>query len=57
MRSAGEAIDQLKAQKKDGDITEDDLKEEEKDAQNLIDKYSKEIDKSYEVKKKELMEI
>lgn len=39
-----DAIDKYKAMKKDGEITEDDLKETEKDIQDLTDKYIKEID-------------
>jgi ribosome recycling factor len=52
-----DAIERLKAQKKDGEITEDDLRQAEKTAQDLTDKYCKEIDKAYETKKKEIMEI
>ena len=36
-----DAIDKYKAMKKDGEITEDDLKETEKDIQDLTDKYIK----------------
>lgn len=52
-----ESIDRLKAQKKKGEITEDDLKQGETDAQKLIDRYSDEVDQVYEAKKKEIMEI
>lgn len=53
-RDANEAF---KTQKKKSEITEDDLKELEKEIQNLTDKYIKEIDKMAEKKEKEVMEI
>ena len=40
-----ELIDKLKAMKKDGELTEDDLKQGEKKAQDLTDKYIKEVEK------------
>lgn len=43
--------------KKDGEITEDDLKETEKDIQDLTDKYIKEIDNISAVKEKEILEV
>ena len=46
-----------KAMKKDGEITEDDLKETEKDIQNLTDKYIKEIDNISAAKEKEILEV
>ena len=39
-----DALDSYKKKKKDGEVTEDDLKEIEKDIQKLTDKYIKEID-------------
>ena len=52
-----EAMDKLKAMKKGGDLTEDDLKQAEKKTQDLTDKYCKEIDSVEAKKKKEIMEI
>ncbi|HHW49665.1 MAG TPA: ribosome recycling factor [Clostridiaceae bacterium] len=52
-----DAIDQFKAQKKKSEITEDDLKDAEKDVQNLTDKYIAEVDKIVDVKVKEIMEV
>lgn len=52
-----DAIDKLKIMKKDGEITEDDLKHAEKQTQDLTDKYCKEIDGVFEKKQKEIMEI
>ncbi len=52
-----DAIDDLKKQKKNGEITEDDVKEMEKDIQNLTDKYTKEIDGISAAKEKEITEV
>lgn len=52
-----EAIDKFKTQKKNSEITEDDLKKCEKDVQNYTDKYIGEIDKIIEAKEKEIMEV
>jgi len=52
-----DAVELFKAQKKKSEITEDDLKECEKDLQKLTDDYIKEIDKAQEKKDKELLEI
>ncbi|MEG1366491.1 MAG: ribosome-recycling factor, partial [Oscillospiraceae bacterium] len=52
-----DAIDKFKALKKSGDVTEDDLKALEEDAQKLTDKYIKDIDRIGEIKIKEIMEI
>ena len=52
-----DAIEKLKAQKKNGEITEDDLKSSEKTAQDLTDRYCKEIDQVSANKEKEIMEI
>ena len=43
--------------KKNNEITEDDLKESEKNIQNLTDKYIKKIDEELAIKEKELMSI
>ena len=50
-------MDKLKAMKKSGDLTEDDLKQAEKKTQDLTDKFCKEIDSVQEKKQKEIMEI
>ncbi|WP_024833903.1 ribosome recycling factor [Ruminiclostridium josui] len=52
-----DSIETMKAKKKSGEITEDDLKDAEKDIQNLTDKYIAEIDKIIEAKDKEIMEV
>ena len=52
-----DAIEAYKTQKKNSEITEDDLKEIEKDIQNLTDQYSKEIDTILAKKEKEIMEV
>lgn len=52
-----DAMDDFKKQKKDGDLTEDDLKGIEKDIQNLTDKYIKEIDNICADKEKEILEV
>ena len=52
-----DAIDKLKDLKKQGEITEDDLKGAEKDMQELTDKYCKQADADVAAKSKEIMEI
>lgn len=52
-----DAIDKIKALKKEGSITEDDVTNAEKKIQNLTDKYCKEIDKLTTAKEKEIMEF
>ena len=52
-----DAMDKFKKEQKKGDITEDDLKDLEKDLQKLIDDYTKKVDKQIEAKEKELFEI
>lgn len=52
-----DAIEKLKSMKKSSEITEDDLKNLEEEAQKLTDRFIKEIDKTGEVKIKEIMEI
>ncbi len=52
-----DAMDSYKAKKKSGEITEDDLKEIEKDIQKLTDKYIKEIDSIAGAKEKEILEV
>jgi ribosome recycling factor len=52
-----DAMEIYKAQKKKSEITEDDLKDIEKDMQKLTDDYIREVDKVAEKKEKELYEI
>ena len=52
-----DTIDKLKALKKDGELTEDDLKQGEKKVQEQTDKFIKLIDQMADKKKKEIMEI
>ncbi len=50
-------VDDLKKMKKSGDLTEDDLKDGEKKAQDLTDKYIKQVDKISAEKQQEIMAI
>ena len=52
-----DTIEKLKAMKKSGELTEDDLKDGEKKVQKSTDKFIKEVDSIAEKKKKEIMEI
>jgi ribosome recycling factor len=52
-----DAIEKLKALKKNNEITEDDQSNGEKKIQNLTDKFCKEVDDLTIVKEKEIMEI
>lgn len=52
-----DTIDKLKAKKKDGEVTEDELKSAEKDIQNLTDKYVGEIDSIVKAKESEVLEV
>lgn len=52
-----DAMDRIKAQKKSGEMTEDEQKLSEKDVQNLTDKYIKEVDLVTESKVKEIMSV
>ncbi len=52
-----DAMDNFKKMQKSSEITEDDLKDLEKDIQNLTDKYCKEADDEAAKKEKELIEI
>ena len=52
-----DSIEDYKKQKKNGEITEDDMKKIEKDIQNLTDKYIKEIDSVTADKEKEITEL
>ena len=52
-----DAIEKYKAMKKTSEISEDDLKDSEKDVQNLTDKFCKEVDNILAAKEKEIMEL
>lgn len=52
-----DTVEKLKKMKKNGDLTEDDLKDGEKQVQKSTDKFIKEIDAITDKKKKEIMEI
>lgn len=52
-----DAIDHFKNLKKDSVLTEDDLKDAEKELQNMTDKKVAEVDKMVAEKEKEIMEI
>lgn len=50
-------VDKLKAQKKNSEITEDELKDAEKEVQNVTDNYIKNIDKLVKEKEEEVLAI
>jgi ribosome recycling factor len=52
-----DTIEKLKKMQKAAELTEDDLKDEEKDLQELTDQFVKEIDAIAAAKDKEIMEI
>lgn len=52
-----DAIEHFKAMKKKSEITEDDLKDMEKDIQELTDKYIAKVDKMLVAKEKEILEV
>lgn len=52
-----DAIDKIKAMKKDSQITEDDQKYADEEIQKITDDFVKKIDKAADAKSKELMEI
>jgi ribosome recycling factor len=52
-----EAIDKFKKMQKKSEISEDDLRDYEKQAQELHDKYIKELDNMVEKKSKEILEV
>jgi len=52
-----DAIEKLKAMKKAGELTEDDLKNGEKKTQDLTDKFVKKIDAASAAKQKEILEL
>ncbi len=52
-----DAMEDAKLQKKNGEITEDDVKDLEKDIQKLTDNYVKDIDSIIAAKEKEILEV
>ena len=50
-------MESAKSAKKNGDITEDDVKNLEKDIQKLTDNYVKDIDSIIAAKEKEILEV
>ncbi len=52
-----DGMDKIKAKKKSNEITEDDVKEAEKNIQKLTDKFIEEVEKIGENKNKEIMAI
>ena len=52
-----ETIEKIKAMKKSGDLTEDDLKTAEKKMQKLTDSFTKKIDEASAAKQKEVLEL
>jgi len=52
-----DAIEEFKTQKKNGKLTEDDLKMAEKDVQIMTDKFIAEVDKCISTKEIEIMEV
>ena len=52
-----EGIDKAKQEQKDGEMTEDELKQAENEIQKITDKSIEEIDKILETKEKEIMSV
>ena len=52
-----DCIEKLKAMKKNSEITEDDLKDAEKEMQKITDNFTKEIETICDAKQKEVMSI
>lgn len=52
-----DANDKVKSMKKNGDLTEDDLKIFDKDIQKLTDKYIESVDRAVAAKEKEIMTV
>ena len=52
-----EGIDKAKQEQKDGEMTEDELKQAENEIQKITDKNIEEIDKILETKEKEIMSV
>ncbi len=52
-----DANDKIKSMKKNGDVTEDDVKQFDKDVQKLTDKYISLVDDQVAVKEKEILSV
>ncbi|MBQ3904096.1 MAG: ribosome recycling factor [Eubacterium sp.] len=52
-----DSMDDIKKLKKDNEITEDDLKDGEKELQNITDKYIKQVDEMVKAKEDEVLSI
>ena len=52
-----DANDKIKAMKKNSELTEDDVKQFDKDIQKLTDKYVESVDSAVSVKEKEILSI
>ena len=52
-----DAVEQFKKEKKSGEMTEDDLRDAEKEIQTVTERYVAEVDKALAEKEKEIMEI
>lgn len=52
-----DAVEQFKKQKKTGEMTEDDLKDAEKEIQSLTERFIAEVDKVMAEKERDIMEI
>lgn len=52
-----DVMDQFKTMKKNSEITEDDMKQDEKDLQKIVDKFCEEIDSMVAEKEKEILSI
>ena len=52
-----DSIEKFKTMKKNGEITEDDLKNAEKKVQDITDKFIKEVDTVFDKKEKEILEV
>ena len=57
VKDVSHAMEKLKAMKKDGELTEDDLKQAEKKTQELTDKYVKQADERSAAKQKEVLTL
>ncbi|MBE6855505.1 MAG: ribosome recycling factor [Ruminococcus sp.] len=52
-----DVMEKLKGMKKNGELTEDDLKDGEKKLQNITDKFCAEVDKQVTAKEKEILSL
>ena len=52
-----DANEKIKTMKKNGDVTEDDVKQFDKDIQKLTDKYIAQVDEQVSIKEKEILSV